>query len=147
VNRWLGGAMESTGGAANPEEFRLALTPDRQAGRRARQVLRERFSESLPEQTLIDLVAVVTELVNNSVAHGPGKPITVTLVADDEVIRGEVADQGNPAAAIPEIRDANEKRGHGLEVVDRLTSRWAVHEGSTHVWFEMPVEPERAPGR
>jgi hypothetical protein len=63
----------------------------------------------------------------------------VTLAIGKETIRGEVADQGNPAAAIPEIKDANE-RGGGLAVVDKLTSRWAVYEGSTHVWFEMPLE-------
>jgi hypothetical protein len=60
-------------------------------------------------------------------------------VTGDDTIRGEVADQGNPAAAIPEIREASEKGGHGLEVVDKLTSRWAVYEGSTHVWFEMAL--------
>jgi len=94
----------------------------------------------LPAPTLIDLTAVVTELVNNAVAHGPGRPITLALAIGDETIRGEVADQGNPAAAIPEIREATEKGGRGLEVVEKLTSSWAVFEGSTHVWFEMPLE-------
>jgi anti-sigma regulatory factor (Ser/Thr protein kinase) len=118
----------------------LVLSPDRRAGWRARQALRQRFSERLLPHTLTDLVTVVTELVNNAVAHGPGKPITVTLVTGDEVIRGEVADQGNPAAAIPEIVEATETRGRGLELVDRLTSSWAVYEGSTHVWFELPLD-------
>jgi anti-sigma regulatory factor (Ser/Thr protein kinase) len=129
-------------GPRKPEEFRLVLSPDRQAGWRARQALRGRFAESLPPRTLIDLTAVVTELVNNAVAHGPGRPIAVTLTADAERIRGEVADQGNPAAAIPEIKEATgeDAAGRGLGVVDKLTSRWAVYEGSTHVWFEMPVE-------
>jgi hypothetical protein len=67
--------------------------------------------------------------------------VTVAVAVDDRVVRGEVADQGNPAAAIPEIADATEKRSVGLELVDKLTSRWAVFEGSTHVWFEMPLDP------
>jgi hypothetical protein len=25
-------------------------------------------------------------------------------------------------------------------MVDKLTSRWAVYEGSTHVWFELPLD-------
>jgi anti-sigma regulatory factor (Ser/Thr protein kinase) len=116
------------------------VTPDSRAGWRARQALRERFSESLPELTLLDLIAVVTELVNNSVQHGPGKPITVTLVTRGDTIRGEVADQGNPATAIPGITEATQSKSPGLELVDKLTSRWAVYEGSTHVWFEMPIE-------
>ena len=129
-----------TSGPTKPEEFRLVLSPDTEAGWRARHALRDRFSRSLPAQTLIDLTAVVTELVNNAVAHGPGRPITLTLAVGRETIRGEVADQGNPAAAIPEIRKATEKGGRGLEVVDKLTSSWAVYQGSTHVWFEMPRE-------
>jgi anti-sigma regulatory factor (Ser/Thr protein kinase) len=132
--------LEASSGPTRPEEFRLVLSPDTQAGWRARQALRQRFSESLPARALIDLTAVVTELINNAVAHGPGRPITVALTVDHETIRGEVADQGNPAAAIPEIRDAAQSGAHGLEVVDKLTSRWAVYEGSTHVWFELPVE-------
>lgn len=132
--------MDASSGPTNTEEFRLVLSPDSEAGRRTRQALRDRFEDSLSAQTLIDLIAVVTELVNNAVEHGPRRPVMVTLVTGDETIRGEVADQGNPATAIPEIRDATEKGGRGLEVVDKLTSQWAVHEGSTHVWFEMPVE-------
>ena len=132
--------MEASSGPTRPEEFRLVLSPDTEAGWRARQAVRQRFADSLPAQTVIDLIAVVTELVNNAVAHGPGRPITLALTVGKETIRGEVADQGNPAAAIPEIREATEKGGRGLEVVDKLTSRWAVYHGSTHVWFEMPRE-------
>lgn len=116
------------------------VSPDSRAGWRARQALRQRFSRSLPERTLVDLIAVVTELVNNSVQHGPGKPITITLVTRGDTIHGEVADQGNPAAAIPGITEATQARSPGLALVDKLTSRWAVYEGSTHVWFEVPLE-------
>ena len=132
--------MASSTGQVQPEEFRLVLSPDIRAGWRTRQALRQRFSRSLPHRTLIDLIAVVTELVNNAVAHGPGRPITVTLVTADDVITGEIADQGNPANATPRIRDRSETGGGGLELVDRLTSRWAVYEGSTHVWFELRVD-------
>jgi anti-sigma regulatory factor (Ser/Thr protein kinase) len=129
--------MASSSGSKKTEEFRLVLSPDRRAGWRARSALRQRFADRLPPRTLTDLITVVTELVNNAVAHGPGRPITVTLVTGGETIRGEVADQGNPAVAIPEIKKAD--RG-GLEMVDKLTSRWAVYEGSTHVWFELPLD-------
>ena len=129
--------MEAGAGASTPE-FRLSLSPDRQAGSRARKAIRQRFSDVLPARTLSDLVAVVTELVNNSVEHGPGKPITVALATDDESIRGEVSDQGNPNAAIPEIMEATGSSGLGLDVVDKLTAEWAVYEGSTHVWFKLP---------
>ena len=132
--------MEASNGPTKPNEFRLVLSPDTKAGWRARQALRLRLSDSVPAATLIDLTAVVTELVNNAVAHGPGRPITLALLIDDKTIRGEVADQGNPSAAIPDIKEASQRGSHGLEVVDKLTSSWAVFEGSTHVWFEMPLE-------
>lgn len=115
------------------------LSPDRRAGRKARVAVRQRFN-SLPDATLTDLLSVVTELVNNAVEHGPARPITLTLVRRADSIRGEIADQGNPSAAIPQIKDKTEDGKGGLVLVDKLTSDWAVYEGSTHVWFEMPVD-------
>jgi anti-sigma regulatory factor (Ser/Thr protein kinase) len=133
--------MEPTKRASHAEEFRLVLSPNRGAGSRARQAVRQRFSV-LPEATRRDLVAVVTELVNNSVEHGPGKPITLTVVPGPDSIRGEVADQGNPAVAIPQIKNAADRGRGGLALVDELTSKWAVHQGSTHVWFEVPLDTQ-----
>lgn len=127
-------------GSTKPEEFRLVLSPDTEAGWRARQALRQRFTRSLPAPALIDLTAVVTELVNNSVAHGPQRPITVALEVDGEMIRGEIADQGNPANVMPQGKVAARKGHLGLRVVDELASRWGVFEGSTHVWFELPLD-------
>ena len=92
------------------------------------------------EESVIDLTAVVTELVNNAVAHGPRRPITVALAVGDDAIRGEVADQGNPAAEIPAGREAARKGALGLQVVDQLTTRWGAYKGSTHVWFELPLD-------
>jgi anti-sigma regulatory factor (Ser/Thr protein kinase) len=136
--------LESSSGRTQPEEFRLVLSPDTEAGWRARQALRQRFAESLPARTLIDLTAVVTELVNNAVAHGPQRPITVALAVGGESIRGEVADQGNPAIGIAPGREAGPKGALGLRMVDQLTSRWGVYKGSTHVWFELRRGPSSA---
>src|SRR5215207_11521734 len=122
--------MESQNRASRSGAFRLVLSPNRRAGARARQAIRQRFSETLLSTTLGDLFSVVTELVNNSVQHGPGKPITVTLVMSGESIRGEVADQGNPDTAIPEIKEVTKTGGRGLAVVDKLTAQWGVYEGS-----------------
>jgi anti-sigma regulatory factor (Ser/Thr protein kinase) len=132
--------MPTSSGPTQPEEFRLALSPDTEAGWRARVALRQRFSRALPPRALIDLTAVVTELVNNSVANGPQRPITVALEVDSEMIRGEIADQGNPATVLPQGKVAARKGHLGLRVVDELSSRWGVYEGSTHVWFELPLE-------
>ena len=131
--------MQAPSGPTQPAEFQLVLSPDTEAGWRARLALRQRFSKALPPGTLIDLTAVVTELVNNSVANGPQRPITLTLVVDEETIRGEVADQGNPIASVPQGGETSHDVPLPLRVVDQLTSRWGVHEGSTHVWFELSL--------
>jgi anti-sigma regulatory factor (Ser/Thr protein kinase) len=129
-----------TNRATPPSEFRLAISASPYAGHRARNAIRERFGELLSQKDLDDLLMVVTELVNNSVEHGPGKPITVTLVPEEDSIRGEVADQGNPTIEIPLTRWVHEEGRIGLSVVEGLTTSWAVHEGSTLVSFELPLD-------
>jgi anti-sigma regulatory factor (Ser/Thr protein kinase) len=131
--------MESKNRASRSGVFRLVLSPNRQAGSLARQAIRQRFSKGLTSSTLGDLFSVITELVNNSVQHGPGTPITITILMSGESIRGEVADHGNPAYAAPKLKEVTETGGRGLTVIDKLTARWGVSEGSTDVWFEMPL--------
>jgi anti-sigma regulatory factor (Ser/Thr protein kinase) len=132
--------MDASKGPTQSEEFRLVLSPDTEAGWRVRQALRQRFGGSLPPRALIDLTAIVTELVNNAVAHGPRRPITVALALSEDTIHGEVADQGNPTAALPRRRAETRPGTLGLRVVDQLASSWGVSEGSTHVWFELPLD-------
>jgi two-component sensor histidine kinase len=91
--------------------------------------------DSLSETTYDDLRLVISELVSNSVLHGPGTPIRVTVGIDGQgKVRGEVADDGNGAVAVRRESDAG---GHGLMIVDEVAERWGVHEGGTHVWFEL----------
>jgi anti-sigma regulatory factor (Ser/Thr protein kinase) len=130
--------MEPKTQAAEVNEFCLVLTPTSSAAVRARDAVRERFG-GLTDETRGDLAAVVAELVNNSVEHGPGKPITVTVVLGADAIHGEGSDQGNPLVMSPPISNGGGSDGNGLALVDRLTSRWAIHEGSTDIWFEIPL--------
>jgi anti-sigma regulatory factor (Ser/Thr protein kinase) len=119
------------------EELSLDLAPDSGAGTKAREEIRAAFGDKMPAPLLHDLTVVVTELVSNSVDHGPGSPIQVRLkLADDGTLRGEVEDQGTGEVAIRDMED-DPDAGLGLRIVDWLADRWAVYEGSTHVWFEM----------
>ena len=117
----------------------LDLSPRLAAGQEAREFLDERLREQLSEDLLDDLTAVVTELVNNSVQHGPDAPIQLRVaITDDGGVRGEVEDQGNGAEiAISDGSRGLGDGGLGLLIVDSLTDRWAVYEGSTIVWFEL----------
>lgn len=118
--------------------FSFQFPPDDDAPSQARASL-EVFDRILAPDLLEDLQLVVSELVTNSVKFGPRSPITVTLsVESDGVIRGEVIDQGDgERARVEMLPEPTLDGGWGLHLVDHLADRWGVHEGSTHVWFEL----------
>jgi anti-sigma regulatory factor (Ser/Thr protein kinase) len=129
--------MDSDDPEPDGSGLELRLKPRTDAAAEAREAIRERLSASLAAPTLDDLLTVVTELVTNSVRHGPGAPIDVRVeVAADGAVRGAVADQGEGKVAIRETRTPG-TGGIGLRLVDSIAARWGVHEGSTHVWFEL----------
>ena len=41
------------------------------------------------------------------------------------------------SAPVARDRPATDVGGWGLHLVQTLSNRWGVHEGSTHVWFEI----------
>ncbi len=89
------------------------------------------------------LPLVGSGLVACNLKFGPKRPISLRLRVDGEgVVSGEVIDQGdgerNKVVMIPE---PSLDGGWGLYLLDRVATRWGVHEGSTHVWFE--VGPQR----
>ena len=94
----------------------------------------------LQPPVLDDLQLVVTELVTNAVIHGQGT-IRLRLRLDAGDVRGDVIDEGGGFEH--ELREASPyaESGRGLLIVDRLSTRWGVHECSSHVWFEMPAAP------
>jgi len=81
---------------------------------------------------------VLSELVNNSVVHGPGKPIRVWIERrSDGVIHGEVEDYGDGEVVMRQSADQFHHGGFGLRLVDAMVDRWGTCPGGTHVWFEM----------
>ena len=71
-------------------ECSIAPEPASIAG--ARRFVRDELSACADEETVAAVELVVSELVTNSVRHGPGdQPITLRLeVADDGTVNGEV---------------------------------------------------------
>ena len=117
--------------------FDLPARPE--APSQARTALLALTSAVVP-RVLEDLRLLITELVTNSVRHGPGGMVRVTVkVKDPGTVFAEVTDNGNQG--VVEIREAAEDGGGmGLRILDRMASRWGVYEGSTNVWFELRAD-------
>jgi anti-sigma regulatory factor (Ser/Thr protein kinase) len=114
------------------------LTPEPAAVAKARRFVRATLAGRIDDEQLADAELIVSELVTNSVRHGPGRPITLRLgtQADGGVI-GEIEDQGDGVVAIREQDVGTTIGGLGLPIVDQIASEWGVYEGSTHVWFRL----------
>ena len=83
---------------------------------------------------------LISEVVSNAVRHGEGESIRVLLDAvQGGELRCEVMDEGH--GFVPKARDKPSmvEGGWGLHLVETLSRRWGVREGSTHVWFELPA--------
>jgi two-component sensor histidine kinase len=97
-----------------------------------------RLASDVDSETLFALRLVLTELVANAVKYGPGEPIRVTLELDGPSrVRGEVHDGGDPIRSPRILPRPGAHGGYGLRLVDALTTRWGVRDGSTAVWFEL----------
>ncbi len=118
--------------------FSLALPRDPAASSLARQAIRERLADELPPATLADVTLAVSELVANAVLHGRGE-IELRVEADGGSVKGEVIDGGGGFERAIRSHGVDEVGGRGLYIVGQLAASWGVHEGTTHVWFEIPI--------
>ena len=102
----------------------------------ARRVLRNLCANHVEADLLVDAELLVSELVTNAIRHGEGD-ITLCARVDDDRLVVEVIDQGSGFEYELRRQDFEHVGGWGLDIVDDLSSRWGVHEGTTHVWFEL----------
>jgi anti-sigma regulatory factor (Ser/Thr protein kinase) len=105
----------------------------------ARHAAERHAGGQLPDRHVADLKLIVSELVTNAVVHGSGA-IRLRLHLEAGIVRGEVMDEGGGFEAQVRGRGAEEFGGRGLMIVEALTTRWGIHEGTTHVWFEVDLE-------
>jgi anti-sigma regulatory factor (Ser/Thr protein kinase) len=112
------------------------LPRDLRASSHARRLLDEHYRAALDSRELDTAKLLTTELVNNAVLHGRGK-ITLRSALDEDRLLIEVIDEGSGFERVLGQRDFNTVGGLGLYVVEAAASRWGVHEGTTHVWFEL----------
>ncbi len=85
-----------------------------------------------------DVKLLVSELITNSVKYGGRGAISLRVEADEpRRLRVEVVDQGAGFVPVARDRPNTEVGGWGQHLVQTLSKRWGVYEGSTHVWFEI----------
>jgi anti-sigma regulatory factor (Ser/Thr protein kinase) len=98
----------------------------------------EQLGDAIDPSVRPDVVLLVSELITNSVKYGGVGDLRLQIEANGpRKVRVEVVDQG--AGFIPKARDRplTTAGGWGLHLVEELADSWGVHEGSTHVWFEI----------
>ena len=127
-------------GKGKSVELSLTLPRDRTAAGIARRDVGRVLGGSLGDR-LGDLELVVSELVNNALLHGCGE-IGLALRLDGGRLSGYVVDAGDGFSPTVSERRVTEAGGFGLGIVGRLTSRWGVRDGTSHVWFEMDLAAE-----
>jgi transcriptional regulator with XRE-family HTH domain len=128
-----------------PAELRREIPGNTEAARVAREAVTF-LAEGIPQEELETARLLVTELVTNSVRHGPtGRKATVELHVgvERDLLRIEVADRSTtPARRKPPTHEG----GYGLALVDAMASRWDAgpQNGRNVTWFELDLP---LPGR
>jgi anti-sigma regulatory factor (Ser/Thr protein kinase) len=104
--------------------------------REARQAVLSYFGELLGDETLDDVLLVVSELVTNALLHGSGD-VDLRMACDGRYVTGAVSDQGRGFDGRPRRRDPRRAGGHGLHIVGRVAEHWGLTDGTANVWFEI----------
>jgi anti-sigma regulatory factor (Ser/Thr protein kinase) len=120
-----------------PSQVSVDIDRDRAAPTHARRAV-EAFGAELDPEVVPDVKLLVSELISNSVKYGGEGGVQLILRSENpRHVHVEVVDQG--VGFVPAARDRpkTEPGGWGLHMVEALTERWGVREGSTHVWFEI----------
>lgn len=113
--------------------------------------LAEEVRELLPAETIDNLKLLISEVVTNSIKHAGlalDENVQVKITVGGNIVRTEVTDSGGGFIHSSRLPEDLGPSGWGLEVVDRLSSRWGVtSEPQTKVWFEIDVTTiiERSP--
>jgi len=120
--------------------LRVDIARDRRAPAVARSVL-DSLTGQVNPSLIPDAKLLASELVTNSVKYGSGGPVVLEVTSDDpNSMRVEVIDDGVGFVPVARAKPKTEVGGWGLHMVETLSDRWGVHEGSTHVWFEVSAD-------
>lgn len=116
-----------------------SFPPDPNSAPEARRFVLEAGWSEDPDLNL-RLATIVSELVTNAILHAR-TPFMVTVNADDNMIRVDVADQSDVLPA-KRAYGSLHPTGRGLHIVEAIADRWGVAPGPSGktVWFELERE-------
>jgi len=83
---------------------------------------------------LLDAELLIGELATDVLADGGRRVILHARLADDRLFVEVIGQDLRSASGWHERACA---AGGGLDIVEDLSSRWGVHAGTSHVWFEL----------
>jgi anti-sigma regulatory factor (Ser/Thr protein kinase) len=121
---------------AGSPEFEQELERDPGAPGQARRALTKWAGTQLDGEELYNAKLLASELVTNAVLHGRGR-IILRGRLDEHRLLVEVIDEGSGFERELRRNDFEDVGGRGLAIVESQASRWGIHEGTTHVWFEL----------
>jgi anti-sigma regulatory factor (Ser/Thr protein kinase) len=127
-----------------PDELSFEVPRHEHGPALARGQVRDEFAGRVPQRQLDDLLVIVSELTTNALLYGSGE-IRLRVQLEGGLLRGEVSDEGSGFERKVKRRGVDAVGGNGLEMVGALAGRWGIHEGSSHVWFELQPGDEREP--
>lgn len=115
-------------GERSTDSLEIRLGADASAPRRARRAIETR-GDRLSHQAIVDLHAIVTELIGISLSSESDSPIELRLEINGECVRGEVFRAGA-------IGDRISGRGQALRILGALVEEWGIAIDRATVWFE-----------
>jgi len=102
----------------------------------ARRSLGDSFGAVLGTDELHSAKLLASELVTNAVVHGQGQILLRAELNDDRLFV-QVIDEGHGFEYDLRRPEFGELNGRGLAIVDAVSNRWGIREGTTRVWFEL----------
>ncbi len=133
------------------DELSFDVPRDESGPRLSRAAVGDRFAGRISARELEDLRVIVSELTTNALLYGAGA-IHLRVLFEPGMLSGEVVDEGTGFEREVGERGIDAVGGNGLHMVGALAKRWGIHEGTSHVWFELasgedpePVEPRLGP--
>ena len=124
-------------------DIQIEIPRDVKAPGAARRAI-EKLDGEIDPALIPDVKLLVSELITNSVKYGGTGEVDLIVRSEaPEHVYVEVVDQGIGFVPVARDRPTTDVGGWGLHLVETLTERWGVREGSTHVWFEIDRRASR----